>query len=64
MKGPRVIILKFLDLRIHVQASQKLVTLEKPKNPSWSQISHREAWRETGEALRDLDRLRDRSLIL
>lgn len=57
-------ILKFVDLRTHTQASQNLVTLEKPKIPSWSQISRREAWKETDQALRDLDRLKDRSLIL
>jgi len=64
MKRPRVKILKFVDLRILTQASQKLVTLEKSKTPSWSQISRREVWRETDQALRDLDRLKDRSLIL
>ena len=64
MKGPRVKILKFEDLSSHTQASQKLVTLEKSKTPSWSQVSRREAWRETDQALRDLDRLKDRSLIL
>jgi hypothetical protein len=64
MKGPRVKILKFEDLHILTQASQKLVTLEKSKPPSWSQVSRREAWRETDQALRDLDRLKDRSLIL
>jgi hypothetical protein len=64
MKGPRVKILKFVDLRILTRASQKLITLEKSKTPSWSQISRREAWRETDQALRDLDRLKDRSLIL
>jgi hypothetical protein len=64
MKGPRVKILKSVDSRIVTQASQKLVTLAKSKNPSWSQISRREAWRETDQALKDLDRLKDRSLIL
>jgi hypothetical protein len=64
MKGPRVKILKFVDLHILTQASRKLVTLEKSKTPSWSQISRREAWSETDQALRDLDRLKDRSLII
>jgi len=64
MKRPRVKILKFVDLRILTQASQKLVTLEKSKTPSWGQISRRDVWRETDQALRDLDRLKDRSLIL
>ena len=64
MKGLRVKILKFVDLHILTQASQKLVPLEKPKTPSWGQISRIEAWRETDQALRDLDRLKDRSLIL
>jgi hypothetical protein len=63
-EGIEVKILKFADLRIHTQASQKLVPLEKSKTPSWGQISRREAWRETDQALRDLDRLKDRSLIL
>lgn len=34
-----------------------------PKNPSWSQISRREAWREPKEALRELDKLKDLSLM-
>jgi hypothetical protein len=63
-EGTEVKILKSVDLRIITQASQKLVMLVKSKTPSWSQISHREAWRETDQALRELDRLKDRSLIL
>lgn len=35
----------------------------KPRNPSWSQISHREVWREPKEALRELDKLKDFSLM-
>ena len=35
----------------------------KPRNPSWSQISRREAWREPKEALKELDKLKDLSLM-
>jgi len=35
----------------------------KSKNPSWGQVSRREAWREPERALRDLDRLKNRSLL-
>lgn len=64
MKGPRAKKLKFVDPPIHAQASDGLPTPEELKNPSWSRISHREVWREPKEALRELDRLKDRSLML
>ena len=64
MKGPRAKKLKFVDPPIHAQASDGLPTPEEFKNPSWGRISRREAWREPKEALRDLDRLKDRSLML
>jgi len=63
MKRPRAKKLKFVDPPIHAQASDELPTPEGPKNPSWSKVSRREAWREQKEALRDLDRLKDRSLM-
>jgi len=63
MKRPRAKKLKFVDPPIHAQASDGLPTPEELKNPSWSQISRREVRRERKEALRELDRLKDRSLM-
>jgi len=64
MKRPRTKKLKFVDPPIHAQAPDELLPLEGPKNPSWSQISRREVRRERKEALRELDKLKDRSLTL
>ena len=96
MKGPRATKPKFVNPRIHAQASDKLLTPEgtlnmpmgpqsksfskrklqpdhlkfkgaiymNPKNPSWGQVSRREAWREPERALRDLDGLKNRSLLI
>jgi len=64
MEGPRATKLKFVEPHIRTQASGELSTLEGPKNPSWSRIPRREVWREQREALRDLDRLKDCSLML
>jgi len=63
MKRPRAKKLKFVDPPIHAQAPDELLPLEGPKNPSWSKVSRREVRRERKEALRDLDRLKDRSLM-
>ena len=63
MKRPRAKKLKFVDPPIRAQASDGLPTPEELKNPSWSQISRREVRRERKEALRELDRLKDRSLM-
>ena len=63
MKRPRTKKLELVDPPIHAQASDGLPTPEELKKPSWSRISRREAWREKKEALRDLDRLKNRSLL-